>query len=337
MGKSGIPGMFGAIEVADKRIFQTCSFQTRAIRLYAPAKGGHHPANMFAHHNIAQAFLPKLAIHIVNENLGQHDGGDAPICARCIQSDDGKRGQCGDHFKAAIHGVGDFAVSIPMGLARLGDDSAIKRRERIPPFIAGKKRFQQFQRHAYLPIGLLFFGSRHIGGYGPFSKGSGRVMERSSCMNRKIVPALALVALALAASGCTRIVGHQGYITDPTLADAIQPGVDNRDSVEKTLGRPTWVSQFGAQDYYYFSRNTRQYAFNTPTASEQTAMRIRFDAAGNVIAVERRGMEQIAKVDPTGKKTQTLGRERSFFQELFGNIGQVGSVGESGGTADNPN
>ncbi|NBU83618.1 MAG: outer membrane protein assembly factor BamE [Sphingomonadaceae bacterium] len=156
-------------------------------------------------------------------------------------------------------------------------------------------------------------------------------------MNRKIVPALALVALALTASGCTRIGGHQGYITDPTLADAIQPGVDNRDSVEKTLGRPTWISQFGAQDYYYFSRNTRQYAFNTPTASEQMAMRIRFDDAGNVIAVERRGMEQIAKVDPTGKKTQTLGRERSFLQELFGNIGQVGSVGESGGTADNPN
>jgi outer membrane protein assembly factor BamE (lipoprotein component of BamABCDE complex) len=224
-----------------------------------------------------------------------------------------------------------------MGSARLRDDRAIERRERIPPFISGKKRFQQFQRHAYRPIGLLFFGSRHIGGCGPFSKGSGRVMERSSCMNRKIVPALALIALALSASGCTRIGGHQGYITDPTLADVIQTGVDNRDSVEKTLGRPTWISQFGAQDYYYFSRNTHQYAFNTPKASEQMVMRIRFDEAGNVIAVERRGMEQIAKIDPTGKKTQTLGRERSFLEELFGNIGQVGSVGESGGTADNPN
>ena len=143
MGKRCVARMFRAIEVADQRLVQTWSFQTRAIGLHTSAKGGHHPANMFANHNIAHAFLPKLAIHIVNENLGQHDGGDAPICTRCIQSDDGKRCQCGDHFKAAIHRVGDFAVSIPMGLARLGDDSAIERRERIPPLIAGKKRFQQ--------------------------------------------------------------------------------------------------------------------------------------------------------------------------------------------------
>ena len=150
-------------------------------------------------------------------------------------------------------------------------------------------------------------------------------------MNRKIVPALALIAVALSASGCTRIMVHQGYITDPTLADAIQPGVDNRDSVEKTLGRPTWVSQFGTKDYYYFSRNTRQYAFNTPTASEQMVLRIRFDAAGNVASVDKRGTEQIAKINPTNKKTPTLGRETSFFEELFGNIGAVGAPGAGAG------
>lgn len=156
-------------------------------------------------------------------------------------------------------------------------------------------------------------------------------------MNRNFTTALALVAAALSASACTRITGHQGYIADSSLVSAIQPGVDNRESVERTLGRPTWISQFGSQDYYYFSRNTRQYAFNTPKAAEQMVLRVRFDAAGNVVAVDERAKEQIAKIDPTGKKTKTLGKDRSFFEELFGNIGQVGAVGESGGTADNPN
>ncbi len=44
-----------------------------------------------------------------------------------------------------------------------------------------------------------------------------------------------------------------------------------------------------------------------------------------------------AQCKPEGEKTPTLGKDSSFFEELFGNIGQVGSVGESGGTADNPN
>jgi len=156
-------------------------------------------------------------------------------------------------------------------------------------------------------------------------------------MNRKFATALVLLAIGLSSTACTRLAGHQGFIADMTLVDAIQPGVDNRDSVEKTLGRPTWVSQFGEKDYYYFARNTRQYAFNTPKASELMVLRVSFDEAGNVATVDRRGMEDIAKVSPSSKKTKTSGRDRSFFEELFGNIGQVGALGESPGTTDNPN
>jgi outer membrane protein assembly factor BamE (lipoprotein component of BamABCDE complex) len=149
--------------------------------------------------------------------------------------------------------------------------------------------------------------------------------------------AAALFALALASSGCSRVRGHQGFISDPVLVDAIQAGVDNRTSVEKTLGRPTFISQFGTQDYYYVSRDTKQLAFASPSPTAQTVLRVRFDAAGNVIAVDKAGMEKVASINPDGKKTPTLGRERSFLEDLFGNIGQVGSVGQSGGTADNPN
>lgn len=156
-------------------------------------------------------------------------------------------------------------------------------------------------------------------------------------MNRKLATALALTVVLLSSSACTRIRGHQGFVSDTTLIDSIQAGVDNRESVEKTLGRPTWISQFGSKDYYYFARETRQYAFNLPKASNQLVLRVRFDEAGNVVGVDRRAGEQIASIRPTRDKTATLGRDRSFFEELFGNIGSVGAVGESAGTADNPN
>ena len=146
---------------------------------------------------------------------------------------------------------------------------------------------------------------------------------------------IAVIACGLVLAGCTRIRDHQGYILDETLVTAIQPGVDNRESVAGTLGRPTFVGQFDQRDWYYVSRDTRQLAFNMPRPSEQTVLHIRFDEAGNVVNVERTGLELVANIDPSNEKTPTLGRERSLFDELFGNIGAMGR-GTGGQTADNP-
>jgi outer membrane protein assembly factor BamE (lipoprotein component of BamABCDE complex) len=150
--------------------------------------------------------------------------------------------------------------------------------------------------------------------------------------------ALLGVALgAMACAGCTRIVDHQGAILDDQLVAAVQPGVDTRDSVIGTLGRPSFVGQFDQHDWYYVSRNTRQLAFNMPRPSEQTVLRVHFDDAGNVQSVSRTGLELVANISPSDDKTPTLGSHRSLFQELFGNIGAVGQQGPRAPTTDNPN
>lgn len=142
---------------------------------------------------------------------------------------------------------------------------------------------------------------------------------------------LALSVVGVALSGCTRIRTHQGYQVDALLVDSLQPGIDNRESVEGTLGRPTFVSEFGQQDWYYVSRDMKQLAFSNPKVAKQTVLRVRFDGAGNVTAVDRRGVESAVNISPKGGKTETLGRNRTFFQELFGNIGAVGAAGAGGG------
>ena len=143
---------------------------------------------------------------------------------------------------------------------------------------------------------------------------------------------LAIVGLiaAISVGGCTQLKGRQGYVVDPVLTSAIAPGIDNRESVERTLGRPTFVGQFGNNEWYYVSRETRQLAFANPRPIEQQVLRVRFDSAGNVAAVDRSGLELVSKIDPEGKKTPTLGRNRSFFEDIFGNIGAVGAPGMGG-------
>ncbi len=160
---------------------------------------------------------------------------------------------------------------------------------------------------------------------------------------------ISLAAVAIALSGCTQLRTHQGYIVDQTLLDSVSIGIDNKASVERTLGRPTFSSQFGmadgrpsivtpeqATDWYYLSRQTRQLAFATPRATDQLLLRVRFDATGNVVALDRTGVETVARISPESDKTPTLGREKSFFEELFGNIGSVGAPGAGAGGAGGP-
>jgi outer membrane protein assembly factor BamE (lipoprotein component of BamABCDE complex) len=139
---------------------------------------------------------------------------------------------------------------------------------------------------------------------------------------------VAVVGAALLA-GCASVgvKAHKGAVVDPQLASAIQPGVDNQESVVKTLGRPSFTGQFTANDWYYVSRDTNQFAFRNPRVTKQTVYHIRFDQAGNVVSVNRSGKEMIAAIEPSNRKTPTLGRRRSFFDELFGNIGTVGAAG----------
>ena len=136
-----------------------------------------------------------------------------------------------------------------------------------------------------------------------------------------------IVGLGLALSACAGIRDHRGFVLDQTLADGIQVGVDNKDSVARTLGRPTFTGQFDQNEWYYVSRDTAQLAFRDPKVTQQTVLRVRFDQAGNVASIEKTGKEQIARVDPSNDKTPTLGRKRSFFDELFSNIGSVGAPG----------
>lgn len=149
-------------------------------------------------------------------------------------------------------------------------------------------------------------------------------------MGRIVRGVAALAVLAAAAGGCASIKDHRGYRIDTALVESVQPGVDNRLSVERSLGRPTFVSQFGEQAWYYVSVDTRQRPFARPRTTDQTVMRISFDAKGNVAAIDKAGPERIARLDPDGTKTPTLGRDRGFLDDLFGNIGTVGAPGMGG-------
>ncbi|QZD88906.1 outer membrane protein assembly factor BamE [Qipengyuania aurantiaca] len=146
----------------------------------------------------------------------------------------------------------------------------------------------------------------------------------------KILATTALVAAGLSLGACSSIRETRGYVVDSTLLNSVQPGIDNQRSVEMTLGRPTFTSQFGEPTWYYVSSTTGRKPFVRPRIQQHQVLAVKFGPDGSVIAADRSGMDEVVYLTPDGDKTPTLGRERGFLEDLFGNIGTVGQPGLGG-------
>ncbi|WP_379548106.1 outer membrane protein assembly factor BamE [Qipengyuania sp. DSG2-2] len=140
----------------------------------------------------------------------------------------------------------------------------------------------------------------------------------------------ALVAMSIGVTGCSSITEGAGYIANDGLTATIQPGLDNRRSVTETLGRPSFTSQYGTPTWYYVSSTTGRKPFVKPRIEQHSVFAVEFDGAGNVVSVNTTGVDQVVYLSPDGDETPTLGRERSFLEDLFGNIGTVNAPGAPG-------
>ena len=149
-------------------------------------------------------------------------------------------------------------------------------------------------------------------------------------MPSRLARTAVILAAAASLAACAGLKNHRGFVLDPQLVQGIQVGVDNKASVEKTLGRPTFTGQFDPNDWYYVSEDTKQNALGSAKIDKLDLLHIRFDPAGNVANVQSAGKEQIAQVDPKGGKTPTLGSDKTFIEELFGNIGTMSAPGLPG-------
>ena len=101
-------------------------------------------------------------------------------------------------------------------------------------------------------------------------------------MKRVMVKRLAIAAAALVLAGCSTFNVHKGAVIDTQLAASIQPGIDNKASVQKLLGTPSLAGQFTANDWYYVSRDQTQLAFRDPRVTRHKVLHVQFDQAGNV-------------------------------------------------------
>ena len=156
--------------------------------------------------------------------------------------------------------------------------------------------------------------------------------------SRKSVTAAILIAASLTVAACGNGRAVRGYVFDAELADAILPGVDNRQSVHSTLGTPTISATFDDKTWYYVSTIVRVRPVFWPDAKNHKVMAVSFNEQGVVDTINNYDLSHMVKINPVNDKTPTKGRKLNLFQQIFGNVGRFsGQAPVGSGDGRGPN
>jgi len=130
--------------------------------------------------------------------------------------------------------------------------------------------------------------------------------------------------LACVVAACAPTVTQRGYVPNEDLLAEIRPGVDNKDSVLSTFGTPSTVSTVDADAWYYISSIHEQLMFYREEAVDREIVAVYFDADENVEELGYYGLEDGMIINFIDRETPTRGKELTFIQQMFGNLGRFG-------------
>ena len=132
-----------------------------------------------------------------------------------------------------------------------------------------------------------------------------------------------VMAIALAgAVACSPVVDQRGYIPDPDKLATIRSGIDNKSSIASRLGSPSTIATFDSNVWYYISSEEEKFAFFNPKTTKREIVEVRFDTDNLVDGITYYDLEDGKKINIVGRETPTRGKELTFMEQIFGNLGR---------------
>jgi len=162
----------------------------------------------------------------------------------------------------------------------------------------------------------------------------------SAARRPRLRAALVAAALLSPLGGCALFGApeeQRGNRVDEALLKDITPGVASRADVTALLGSPSATGTFDQREWYYISSTTHIRPARNPGVENQRVVVVRFNEAGIVEGIDRKGEAEMRNVDVVERTTPVPGNERSLLQALFGNIGRFGPAPTQAATPGAPN
>lgn len=135
---------------------------------------------------------------------------------------------------------------------------------------------------------------------------------------------LAVGAMLVAAiAACSPVYRNHGYVPSDEELALIEVGVDSRETVAATLGRPSGEGLLNDVGWFYVQSRWKQAGALAPKEIDRQVVSITFSEAGKVENVERFGLENGRVVAISRRVTTSTIRGTGFLKQLLGNIGRL--------------
>jgi outer membrane protein assembly factor BamE (lipoprotein component of BamABCDE complex) len=129
---------------------------------------------------------------------------------------------------------------------------------------------------------------------------------------------------AVLLSGCGGQIDRHGHVFIDVDVQQVQPGM-TKDQVAAVLGSPDTTSTIGGDAYYYISTTSKTVAFLKPREIDRQVVAVYFDGSASVVQqVAHYGLKDGIVVNYYKGETPARGKDLSFIEQIFGNLGNRG-------------
>ena len=125
----------------------------------------------------------------------------------------------------------------------------------------------------------------------------------SSCISKKII---------------------NGNLPDADTISLLKIGQDDKNSVAKILGEPSFKGSLGDDAYYYVGSLKSKIAFLKSNVKEQYILELKFSKSNKLKNIYFYDKSLSTDVAMSSLESQTDGTKQSFLQQILGNFGVPG-------------
>ena len=124
---------------------------------------------------------------------------------------------------------------------------------------------------------------------------------------------------------CAPVIDNRGYVFDESLLPQLVVGTTSEADIINIMGSPSTVSTLNDGAYYYISSRFITEAYRAPRETERRVLAIFFDEDKKIRDLGFYTLEDGNVVTIVERTTETQGRELTFLQQIFGNLGRFES------------
>ena len=138
-----------------------------------------------------------------------------------------------------------------------------------------------------------------------------------------ILKLLSLIFIFVLYSSCSSVIQSHGHVPLNSDIEKIKVGIDNKNSIESLIGKPTTTSVLDNRDWYYIGSTMKHSGWKKPQEVKRVIIAISFTQAGIVENIERYSLSDGQEIKISSRVTRKKVKDNTFLRQLLGNFGRV--------------